>query len=65
MNVALFALAVVTVAVGSLDDARGATGGLAVAVAVAGGRGLLHEVDGNEGGDEEDHAGSTHLVDFC
>ncbi len=61
MDVSLLALAVVAVAVGSLHDA-GRPAGRLVAVAVAGGRRLLDQVDGDEGGEEEEHDGGTHLV---
>ena len=63
MDVALLALAVVAVAVGSLDDARRAAGTFAVAVAVpAGGGRLVDEVHGHEGRHHHEHDHGTHLV---
>ena len=61
MDVSLLALAVVAVAVGSLDDAGRAAGLVAVAVA-AGRRRLVDEVHGHEGRHHQEHVHGAHLA---
>ena len=70
VDVALFALAVVAPARGSLDDASGAGGSVTV-VAGDGGRGLVgqeedHEEDGGQRGEDGDVSSKRHFEKrFC